>query len=232
MRLALYQANQLERSCEMTEQPVRRFAAGRSRLPDGKTEIELPSRRYTQVFWDADIIDLDDKNKADTILGTEQPSSTLPRRNAGGCGVHHRRLAVRRRFKPIGPGPGFYLSRFSPATRLRGQGLEAATGCASSSMSTCLRTRSSSGRPGHRGLRDAAKVELRCCDGHSRRGYEALEEYEFFRTPEPVPLPTRSVAGRADLGRRQACEENESRTNHILNYNYYSLRIHLFIISI
>jgi hypothetical protein len=28
----------------------------------------------------------------------------------------------------------------------------------------------------------AAKVELRCCDGHiAVAGYEALEEYQFFR---------------------------------------------------
>ena len=28
----------------------------------------------------------------------------------------------------------------------------------------------------------AAKVELRCCDGHvAVAGYEALEEYEFFK---------------------------------------------------
>ena len=39
---------------------------------DGKTEIELPSERFTKAFWDADILDLDDKNKHDTILGTQE----------------------------------------------------------------------------------------------------------------------------------------------------------------
>ena len=85
----------------MTEQPVRSVCwPDDPDYLDGKTEIELPSRRYTQVFWDADIIDLDDKNKADTILGTEQAFQVRFRvemRGRQAVAVHHRRLAVRRR---------------------------------------------------------------------------------------------------------------------------------------
>ena len=62
--------------------------AGRSRFLDGKTEIELPSRKATRVFWDADILDLDDKNKADTIIGTEETFGVRFASNSGaGCGA-------------------------------------------------------------------------------------------------------------------------------------------------
>jgi hypothetical protein len=39
---------------------------------DGKTEIELSSR-HLRAYWDADIIDVDDKNKHDTIIGRDDP---------------------------------------------------------------------------------------------------------------------------------------------------------------
>ncbi len=39
---------------------------------DGKTEIELSSR-HLRAYWDADIIDVDDRNKHDTIIGRDDP---------------------------------------------------------------------------------------------------------------------------------------------------------------
>ena len=172
----------------MTRQPVRSVCwPDDPDYLDGKTEIELPSRRYTQVFWDADIIDLDDKNKADADPrhGTGLPGA-LPRRNAGkalavsspatGCSTSASSRS--------GRDPASTCRRFSPATRdSRSRTGGAATGCASSSISDVP--------PDTIKLRDgqdtevyevAAKVELRCCDGHvAVAGYEALEEYEFFR---------------------------------------------------
>ena len=39
---------------------------------DGSTEIELSSR-HLRAYWDADIIDVDDKNKHDTIIERKDP---------------------------------------------------------------------------------------------------------------------------------------------------------------
>ena len=39
---------------------------------DGRTEIEL-STRHLEAYWDADIIDVDDKNKHDRIIGRNDP---------------------------------------------------------------------------------------------------------------------------------------------------------------
>ena len=40
---------------------------------DGSTEIEL-SARHLRAYWDADIIDVDDKNKYDKIIERKDPS--------------------------------------------------------------------------------------------------------------------------------------------------------------
>ena len=39
---------------------------------DGSTEIEL-SARHLRAYWDADIIDVDDKNKYDKIIERKDP---------------------------------------------------------------------------------------------------------------------------------------------------------------
>jgi hypothetical protein len=171
----------------MTEQPVRSVCwPDDPDYLDGKTEIELPSRRYTQVFWDADIIDLDDKNKADTILGTEQAFQVRFRVEMRGrlwrCITGDWLFDVG--FKPIGPGRGFYLSSLLPGN----PGFEVRDwrGCDRLCIDQYVDVPAGTIK-----LRDgqdtevyevAAKVELRCCDGHvAVAGYEALEEYEFFR---------------------------------------------------
>src|ERR1700726_3657188 len=92
---------------------------------DGKTEIEMPSERYTKVFWDADILDLDDKNQHDTIIGTEELFKVRFRVELRGrlwrCMTGDWLFDVG--FKPIGPGRGFYLSSLLPgATGLEGKG--------------------------------------------------------------------------------------------------------------
>jgi hypothetical protein len=171
----------------MTEQPVRSVCwPDDPDYLDGKTEIELPSRRYTQVFWDADIIDLDDKNKADTILGTEQAFQVRFRVEMRGrlwrCIAGDWLFDVG--FKPIGPGPGFYLSSLLPGNT--GFEVKDWRGCDRLCIEQYVDV-----PPNTIKLRDgqdtevyevAAKVELRCCDGHvAVAGYEALEEYEFFR---------------------------------------------------
>ena len=111
----------------MTEQPVRSVCwPDDPDYLDGKTEIELPPRRYTQVFWDADILDLDDKNKADTIIGTEQAFAVRFRVELRGrlwrCMTGDWMFDVG--FKPIGTGTRLLpLLASSRRPRLRSQGL-------------------------------------------------------------------------------------------------------------
>jgi len=150
----------------MTEQPVRSVCwPNDPDYLDGKTEIELPPRKYTQVFWDADIIDLDDKNKADTILGTEQAFQVRFRVELRGrlwrCMTGDWLFDVG--FKPIGPG-------------------RCDTLCIEQYVDVPPGTIKLDGNADTEVYEVAAKVELRCCDGHvAVAGYEALEEYEFFR---------------------------------------------------
>jgi hypothetical protein len=153
---------------------------------DGKTEIELPSERYTKVYWDADILDLDDKNKHDTILGTEELFKVRFRVELQGrlwrCITGDWRFDVG--FKPIGVGRGFYLSELLPGAP--GFVVKDWKGCQTLYIEQVVTV-----PPGTIKLDDnqdtevyevAAKTELRCCDGQlAVAGYEALEEYEFFR---------------------------------------------------
>ena len=151
---------------------------------DGKTEIELPSERYTKVFWDADILDLDDKNKRDTILGTDEVFKVRFRVELRGrlwrCITGDWLFDVG--FHPIGPGPGFYLSSLLPGDP--NFAVKDWKGC-----NTLCIERVVTVPPGTIKIQGdtevyevAGKLELRCCDGSVAVAvYEALEEYEFFK---------------------------------------------------
>jgi hypothetical protein len=169
----------------MTEQPVRSVCwPDDPDYLDGKTEIELPSERYTKVFWDADILDLDDKNQHDTIIGTEELFKVRFRVELRGrlwrCMTGDWLFDVG--FKPIGPGRGFYLSSLLPgATGFEVKGWR---GCDSLCIEQVVTVPPGTIKiDGDTEVYEvAAKVELRCCDGHiAVAGYEALEEYEFFK---------------------------------------------------
>lgn len=151
---------------------------------DGKTEIELPSERYTKAFWDADILDLDDKNKSDTILGTEELFKVRFRVELQGrlwkciTGDWFFDLG----FTPIGREGSFYLSSLllgDPNFYYKGW-----RGCDGLCIERVVTV-----QPGTIQIQDdvevfevAAKVKMLCCDDHvAVAGYEALEEYEFFR---------------------------------------------------
>lgn len=151
---------------------------------DGKTEIELPSEKYTRVFWDADILDLDDKNKHDTILGTEELFKVRFRVELRGrlwrCMTGDWLFDVG--FRPIGPGPGFYLSSLLPSDP--NFAVKDWRGCDALCIERVVTV-----PPGTIKIQGdtevyevAGKLELRCCDGSvAVAGYEALEEYEFFK---------------------------------------------------
>ncbi len=151
---------------------------------DGRAEIELPSERYTRVFWDTDILDLDDNNVRDKILGTQEQFQVRFRVELRGrlwkCMTGDWFFDVG--FKPIGPGPGFYLSELMPG--VPGFEVKGWRGCDALCLEQAVTV-----PPGTiRINRDvevfevAGKLELRCCDGSvAVAGYEALEEYEFFK---------------------------------------------------
>jgi hypothetical protein len=152
---------------------------------DGKTELELPSQRYTKVFWDTDILDLDDKNKNDTILGTQELFQVRFRVELVGriwqCMTGDWLFDVL--FTSIGPGPApFSLSSLLPGNP--NFGYPGWRGC-----DTLCIERIVSVPPGTimipgdtQVFETVATVELRCCSGHvAVSGYEALEEYQFFK---------------------------------------------------
>jgi len=151
---------------------------------DGKTEIELPPEHFTKVFWDTDILDLDDKDLSDTIIGTEQVFQVRFRVELRGrlwrCITGDWLFDVG--FTSIGPGPSFYLSSLLPGNP--NFGYPGWRGCDTLCIERIVEV-----PPGTIQIEGdtevfetAAKVELRCCDGHiAVAGYEALEEYQFFR---------------------------------------------------
>jgi len=159
--------------------------AGDKDYLDGRTEIELPSERYTKVYWDADILDLDDKNKADTIIGTEETFAVRFRVELRGrlwrCITGDWLFDVG--FKPIGPGKGFYLSKLLNSSDFEVKGWRGCdTLCIERTVTVPKGTITLDGDVDTEVYEVAAKVELRCCDGHvAVAGYEALEEYEFFK---------------------------------------------------
>ena len=60
----------------VTKAPAATAAPVTPELPDwldGATEVLLPTRRHLRAYWDADILDIDDKNVHDTIIERARP---------------------------------------------------------------------------------------------------------------------------------------------------------------
>ena len=96
--------------------------------------------------------------------------------------MHDRRLAFRRRLQANRAGHGFYLSALLPGDPNFGypgwRGCD--TLCIERLVTVPAGTITIEGDT--EVYEVAAKVELRCCNGHvAVAGYEALEEYEFFK---------------------------------------------------
>lgn len=155
---------------------------------DGKTEIELPSEKYTKVYWDTDILDLDDQNQRDTILGTDAPFKVRFRVELQGklwkCITGDWCFDVG--FTPIGREGSFYLSSVvnDPNFWYRGW-----RGCDKLCIEQAvmvpagtIKIQGDTGGCGTEVYEVAAQVNLRCCDDGQVvvAGYEALEEYQFF----------------------------------------------------
>ncbi len=151
---------------------------------DGKTEIELPPERFTKVFWDADILDLDDKNKSDTILGTEELFKVRWRVELRGrlwnciTGDWYFDLG----FTPIGREGAFLLSSLMPNDP--NFTYPNWRGCDTLCIERVITVQPGTIKiPGDVEVFEVAgQIDMRCCDGHiAVAGYEALEEYEFFK---------------------------------------------------
>lgn len=152
---------------------------------DGKAEIELPPERYTKVFWDVDILDLDDKNKDDKIIGAQETFQVRFRVELRGrlwkCIAGDWKFDVG--FTTIGKGPGFYLSELLPNDP--NLGYPNWRGCDTLCIERVVTV------PGGtiqidrdvQVFETAGLVELSCCNGGhiAVAGYEALEEYTFFK---------------------------------------------------
>jgi hypothetical protein len=156
---------------------------------DGRTEIELPSERYTKVYWDADILDLDDRNKHDTIIERRDPFEVRFRVYLKGrlwsCIGGDWSFDVG--FTPIGDGGRrFNLSDVvADPSELR---IRDWRGCRGHYIEKCVYVPGGTIPAEHCGTlyQVGAKFELRCCGGREDRdshlavvGHEPQGEYMF-----------------------------------------------------
>jgi hypothetical protein len=154
---------------------------------DGATEIEL-SARHLRAYWDADIIDVDDKNKHDTIIERKDPFEVRFRVYLKGrlwkCICGHWCFDVG--FTAIGDGPDFNLSDVLPdPSELQ---IKDWKGCDGLYIERCVRVppeRIPVERCGTL-YQVGAKFELRCCGGCDDErshlavaGHERQGEYMF-----------------------------------------------------
>lgn len=155
---------------------------------DGPTEIELPSGKYLKAYWDADILDIDDKNPHDTIIERKDVFKVRFRVQLEGrlwsCICGHWCFDVG--FTAIGAGQNFNLSAVLPdPSVLRLNDWE---GCKTRCIYVCVEVPKDTIPVGYCGTlyECGAKFELRCCgycddpDSHlALAGHEKLGQYMF-----------------------------------------------------
>lgn len=154
---------------------------------DGATEIEL-STHHVRAYWDADIIDIDDRNKHDTIIERRDPFEVRFRVYLRGrlwkCICGHWCFDVG--FTSIGDGRNFNLSDLLPdRSELQ---IRDWKGCHGLYIEKCVRVPPNTIPVEHCGslYQVGAKFELRCCgycdDENSHlavAGHEPQGEYMF-----------------------------------------------------
>jgi hypothetical protein len=154
---------------------------------DGATEIEL-SARHLRAYWDADILDTDDKNKHDTIIERKDSFEVRFRVYLKGrlwkCICGHWCFDVG--FTSIGDGPNFNLSDVLPDPSV----LQVPDwkGCDGLYIERCVTVPPNRIPTEHCGslYQVGAKFELRCCGGCNDEnshlavaGHERQGEYMF-----------------------------------------------------
>ena len=174
---------------------------------DGSTEIEL-STRDLRAYWDADIIDVDDKNKHDKIIERKDRFDVRFRvylkGRLWGCICGHWCFNVG--FTAIGKGENFNLSDVLPDPSVLQ--IRDWKGCHGRYIDFTVHVPPNTIPVERCGsvYEVAAWFELRCCgyceDEHSHlavAGYEALEEYQFVEAgPGPVAVRLRAHARPAE----------------------------------
>jgi hypothetical protein len=134
---------------------------------DGPTEIFLPSNKYLKAYWDADILDIDDKNVKDTIIEAKEDFKVRFRVELEGrlwkCITGHWCFDVC--FTAIGDGKDFNLSDVLPDALKPELKICNWTGCQTRCIYVCLTVPGGTIPAGNCGtLYDVgAKFELRCC---------------------------------------------------------------------
>jgi hypothetical protein len=154
---------------------------------DGATEIEL-SARHLRAYWDADIIDVDDRNKHDTIIERKDPFEVRFRVYLKGrlwkCICGHWCFDVG--FTAVGDGPDFNLSDVLPDRSVLQ--IEDWKGCDGLYIERCITVPRDTIPVERCGTlyQVGAKFELRCCGGcydegsHlAVAGHESQGEYMF-----------------------------------------------------
>ena len=157
---------------------------------DGSTEIEL-STRHLRARWDADIIDVDDRNKHDTIIARKDPFEVRFRVELKGrlwyciCGHWCFDLG----FTSVGKGQHFNLSDYLPEPEKSKLRICDWKGCETRCIEVCVRVPPGTIPTEHCGslYQVGAKFELRCCGdcdddcgGHlALAGHEPQGEYMF-----------------------------------------------------
>ncbi len=131
---------------------------------DGATEIEL-SAKHLRAYWDADILDVDDRNKHDTIIARKDPFLVCFRVYLRGrlwkCICGHWCFDVG--FTAIGDGPDFNLSDVLPdKSELQ---IKDWKGCDGLYIELCVWVPPDTIPVEHCGTlyQVGAKFELRCC---------------------------------------------------------------------
>jgi len=157
---------------------------------DGSTEVEITTR-HLRAHWDADILDLDDKNKHDTIIERKDAFEVRFRVELEGrawrCMCGHWCFDLG--FTSIGKGPDFDLSDYLPEPEKSKLRVCNWKGCDTRCIEVCVRVPPECIPVEHCGsLYDVgAKFELWCCgecdgecSGHlALAGHEPQGEYMF-----------------------------------------------------
>ena len=135
---------------------------------DGKTEIEL-STRHLRAYWDADLIDTDDKNKHDTIIERKDSFEVRFRVLLEGrlwrciCGCWCFDVC----FTAIGKGEDFDLSDVLTGPEREKLRIKDWKGCEGRYIDICVTVPPGTIPAGRCGTlyEVGAKFELRCCCG-------------------------------------------------------------------
>jgi len=174
----------------VNEAPAATEAPVTPELPDwldGATEVLLPTRRHLRAYWDADILDIDDKNVHDTIIERTDAFEVRFRVYLKGrlWNCIGGTWCFNVGFTAIGDGPDFNLSDVLPnpdELQIRDW-----NGCQSRYIDLCVNVPPCTVPTDACGTlyQVGAKFELRCCDSYNARGevavagHEAQGEYMF-----------------------------------------------------